>query len=213
MSFILDALKKSEAERLRKDAPGIASIPEGGRQKSSTKWIWLVLALITVNLVVLAVLMMKVEQEPTSAEVPVAVTSTEARPAPAVTPSAAISVTQQDEALIANVESEAAVDEPVVTPVVMPTSAIEIMTNPQSGTVDSGLETFNDLRAKGVLVLPDMHLDIHVYSGDAADRFVFVNMSKYKENATLSEGPVVTEITPDGVILSYQGTAFLLPRE
>ena len=59
MSFILDALKKSEAERLRKGAPGIASIPEGGRQKSSTKWIWLVLALITVNLVVLAVLMLR----------------------------------------------------------------------------------------------------------------------------------------------------------
>ena len=28
MSFILDALKKSEAERQRQHAPGIASIPE-----------------------------------------------------------------------------------------------------------------------------------------------------------------------------------------
>ena len=33
MSFILDALKKSEAERLRKGAPGIANIPASGRQK------------------------------------------------------------------------------------------------------------------------------------------------------------------------------------
>jgi hypothetical protein len=38
-------------------------------------------------------------------------------------------------------------------------------------------------------------------------------MSKYKEGGTLDEGPVVREITPDGVILEYLGTGFLLPRE
>jgi hypothetical protein len=73
--------------------------------------------------------------------------------------------------------------------------------------------TFNDLRAQGLLLLPDMHLDIHVYSSDPEDRFVFVNMSKYKENATLDEGPVVKAITPEGVILEYLGKGFLLPRE
>ena len=213
MSFILDALKKSEAERLRKGAPGIANIPASGRQKSSTKWIWLVLALVTLNLVVLAVLMMEVEQESTSAEAPVAVANTEARPAPTVTPSAVIAVTRQDESLVASVASETMLDAPVVTPVAIPPASTEIVTDPQSGTVDSGFETFNDLRAKGAFVLPDMHLDIHVYSGNAEDRFVFVNMSKYKENATLAEGPTVSEITPDGVILNYQGRSFLLPRE
>ena len=45
------------------------------------------------------------------------------------------------------------------------------------------------------------------------DRFVFVNISKYKESATLDECPVVKAITPEGVILEYLGTGFLLPRE
>ena len=58
-----------------------------------------------------------------------------------------------------------------------------------------------------------MHLDIHVYSGQPADRFVFINMSKYKERSTLTEGPLVKEITPQGVILEYGSTVFLLPRE
>ena len=80
-------------------------------------------------------------------------------------------------------------------------------------SVTEGLPTFNDLRASGRLQLPDMHLDIHVYSGQPADRFVFVNMSKYKESATLSEGPRISEIVPDGVVLDYMGTRFLLPRE
>ena len=66
---------------------------------------------------------------------------------------------------------------------------------------------------QGLLQLPDLHLDIHVYSNIPEDRFVFVNMSKYKERGTLDEGPVVREITPDGVILEYLGTGFLLPRE
>ena len=61
--------------------------------------------------------------------------------------------------------------------------------------------------------MPDLHLDIHVYSGQPAERFVFINMTKYKENATLNEGPVVKQITAEGVVLGYQGTDFLLPRE
>ena len=75
------------------------------------------------------------------------------------------------------------------------------------------LPTFEALRAQGQLSLPDMHIDIHVYSGRPEDRFVFVNMTKYRENATLTEGPTVVQISPEGVVLDYFGTRFLLPRE
>ncbi len=79
--------------------------------------------------------------------------------------------------------------------------------------VTEGLPTLRELRAAGRLQLPEMHLDIHVYSGQPDDRFVFVNMSKYEEGATLNEGPRISEITPDGVVLDYLGTRFLLSRE
>lgn len=84
---------------------------------------------------------------------------------------------------------------------------------PPRPTVTDGLPTFNELRAQGQLQLPDLHIDIHVYSGNPADRFVFVNMSKYREKERLTEGPVLEEITPDGVVLDYVGKTFLLPRE
>jgi general secretion pathway protein B len=61
--------------------------------------------------------------------------------------------------------------------------------------------------------LPDLHLDIHVYSEVPKDRFVFINMSKLREGSQLAEGPVVAEITPDGVVLGHQGQYFLLSRE
>ena len=61
--------------------------------------------------------------------------------------------------------------------------------------------------------LPDLHLDIHVYSEQPGDRFVFVNMSKYTEFTSLAEGPMVKEIVPEGVILEHLGNEFLLPRQ
>jgi general secretion pathway protein B len=74
------------------------------------------------------------------------------------------------------------------------------------------LPTVNDLAASGTN-LPELHLDIHVHSSAAGDRFVFVNMRKYQEGETLKEGPHVERITTDGVILNQRGLRFLLPRE
>jgi len=73
--------------------------------------------------------------------------------------------------------------------------------------------TLQEVRARGAINLPDLHLDIHVFSSDPKDRFVFVNMTKLREGSTLAEGPVINEITPEGVVLRHEGQVFLLPRE
>ena len=75
------------------------------------------------------------------------------------------------------------------------------------------MPTIYELRANGSITLPDLHLDIHVFSEVPEDRFVFINMSKQREKSHLAEGPTVDEITPDGVVLDYRGTTFLLPRD
>jgi general secretion pathway protein B len=75
------------------------------------------------------------------------------------------------------------------------------------------LPTIHEVIANGTVMLPNLHLDIHVYSDIPEDRFVFINMSKQRENSKLTEGPVVKEILPEGVILEYQGTSFLLTRD
>ena len=58
-----------------------------------------------------------------------------------------------------------------------------------------------------------LHIDLHVYSDNPAERFVFINMNQYRENSSLSEGPRVRRITPEGVLLEHRGTTFLLPRD
>jgi len=207
MSFILDALKKSETERQRQNSPGIASIPEGSQQRSGSKWIWIILALLAVNLAVLGGMMMRSNNdlESGASQAPTLATDSDATgevfsgvEAGAKPATPAVAVREEEIPPGAPLEEESATPQAVAVP---------------QQSVSEGLPSFNELRVQGVLQLPDMHVDIHVYSGTPADRFVFINMSKYAENSTLSEGPLVREITPDGVVLDYLGTAFLLPRE
>ncbi len=204
MSFILDALKKSESERLRKDSPAFSDVPDSTRQKSASHWIWIIVVLIGINISVLTVIYMKPDRDPVTAG-----------------PSAESISEPAQAAGISDIVAEAERDQPsVAEATAVPVTRIPAAAAPTASMVSTDTSvvletfaTFNDLRAQGVLLLPDLHLDIHVYSSNPEDRFVFVNMSKYKERATLDDGPVVREITPDGVILEYLGTGFLLPRE
>lgn len=210
MSFILDALKKSEAERQRQNSPGIASIPHTERRRSGPKWIWIISALLVVNLAALVGIMLRSGTNSESIAVNEIATenpaprAAPARQAPA--PAAAIPATQAEAAPRREPVTTAPAQQPPAEPAAEPVNRpVQRMTE--------GLPSLNELRAQGVLQLPEMHLDIHVYSGQPADRFVFVNMKKYTEGATLSEGPAIREITKDGVVLDYLGTRFLLPRE
>jgi general secretion pathway protein B len=58
-----------------------------------------------------------------------------------------------------------------------------------------------------------LHLDLHVYTTQPQQRFIFVNSRKYKEGDTLAEGPVVEQITPDGAVLNFQGSRFKLSND
>jgi len=208
MSFILDALRKSEAERQRQDVPGFVNVPDGSQRKSGKKWILLVAGLLAVNLVILAVVLLRPEPAVKTSDTGIVV---DTRPAtttanePSVMP---IRRQSNDiEPAAGTARQQIGTGLPVAAdPIASPDAEL----SPSAGKT---FATFNNLRAQGVLDLPDMHLDIHVYAGQPTDRFVFINMSKYKERAMLTEGPRVKEITPEGVILEYGGMDFLLPRE
>ena len=236
MSFILDALKKSETERQRQGSAEFATIPSSRAGSSPPRWLWVLVLLLLVNLVVLAGILLR--------DQPAATTPASSPPAvaPAITPATTPADTGEPpaagtasfEARIADarsrqpppgiVEETAPVPEPSPKPAApepaTPEPADEtVEQRPPAGQPDEpgsetlSLPTLAQLRAGGILSLPDLHLDIHVYSETPADRFVFVNMSKHRENSRLASGPVVERITPEGVVLDYQGTRFLLPRE
>jgi hypothetical protein len=62
--------------------------------------------------------------------------------------------------------------------------------------------------------LGKLQINVHSYSKDPAERLVFINMNSYKVGDKIGEGgPLLKEITPDGVIIDYgEGEARLQIR-
>jgi len=78
---------------------------------------------------------------------------------------------------------------------------------------ESGLMLYQDLATTNGANLPELRLDMHVYDPKPQARFALINMRKVTEGQMAGEGVRVEAITPEGVILSHNGTRFLLPRE
>lgn len=226
MSFILDALKKSESDRQQKTAPDISDVPTATRPSGTPRWLWIVSGLLAINLIVLLVVLLKPGAVATGASAPPEpATGTESVAASLDAPAAE---PEPERSEAPRAEPEAA-DAPPVTADRAPASPVSavadaapaaartapVLREPATVAPDPPPTylTFNDLRASGNLSLPDLHIDLHVYSDNPSERFVFINMNQYRENATLSEGPRLRQITTEGVILEYVGTTFLLPRE
>ncbi|MEE8427056.1 MAG: general secretion pathway protein GspB [Woeseiaceae bacterium] len=202
MSFILDALKKSETERQNQGTAEFANVPSSAGGPRAPRWLWPITALLAVNILVLLGLWMR---EETSSDDPSRGALSQTAQQLDTDTSFAERIAQARISQPARRMDNAAVPlEDAVTPVSgspAPAAAVQI------------LSSANQLRVNGTLQMAELHLDIHVYSDAPADRFVFINMAKHRENSRLVEGPLVKEITREGVILSYQGTDFLLPRE
>jgi general secretion pathway protein B len=95
-----------------------------------------------------------------------------------------------------------------------PSAAPPASTRPATAPARAGgPQSLQELLLAGELELPPLRIDIHVFADTRDQRFVFINMAKYREGERLREGPVLETITGDGVILEYQGRRFSLARE
>lgn len=82
MSFILDALKKSETERQRNAGPVLAEVPRSHRAPARPWWVFALGALLLVNLIVFAVVLLR-GQHPENKTAPASPPPTTVAPAPA----------------------------------------------------------------------------------------------------------------------------------
>jgi general secretion pathway protein B len=201
MSFILDALKKSETERQQQSGAEFASIPSSSGNTPSFKWIWILGLLLLVNVVVLVGILMRPNEADSEIQPPTT--------ASAPTESARVDTESFEEKVAAAKQNQPApLDE-----IDQNRNAPQPIAKPAAARDRARVLTIDEVRVNGSLQMTDLHLDIHVYSENPAERFVFINMTKYREQSRLEEGPSVLEITAEGVILEHEGVTFLLPRE
>lgn len=217
MSFILDALKKSEHERQQQAEAEFASVPSSPDAPRAPKWLWILGVLLVLNVAVLLGILMRPDSSAPVAAAPAPVaTQSEVRspaPQPQDTFSDRIAEARRNQPQPeAAADNSAAIDRPdPVQP--DPAPPQPAATNPAPAAAFASLPTLAEVRVNNQLQLPDLHVDIHVYSPVPHERFVFINMSKYRENEVTKEGPTITRIEADGVVLRYQGVSFILPRD
>lgn len=69
-----------------------------------------------------------------------------------------------------------------------------------------------DLSAEFRAQLPPLTVNIHVYAPDESQRILYINNHPYHQGEPIAGGVVVEEIVADGVVLRHQQQRFKLPR-
>lgn len=232
MSLILDALKKSEAERQRGQAPGLfveqAPLSRTRREGMPT-WVWAVGALLVA---VLAVFGWREWSRATGGgEAPIAASTSSLEPVAASldalvespaevatpTPERTVISPPQPPPAPAAAFRPPATPSPATPPPASPRPAPTPAPPPAPAAVATpaaadALPRLADLSAGERATLPPLKLTMHVYADDPAARFVILDGRRLGEGAKLADGLVLGEIRRDGVVLEAQGRALLLPR-
>ena len=263
MSFILDALKKSETDRQRQTGPALFEVKVASPRPRFPLWAAALAALLGVNLIILGWLGIRrmTHSEPSSRTAqPAPATAGPAnlsQPYPAQPPAQspgqpyAQSPGQpyaqppgqpyaQSQALgpgqapqqapsqwntaspnrgteppgptLSSEPNAQAGNPDDYAPATEPTSTSPFKGHVRRGT-ESGVPLYQDAAVAPGANLPSLRLDLHVFAAKPEDRFVLINMHKLHEGDSLPDGVRVERITPDGAVLSRNGSEFMLPRE
>ena len=191
MSFILDALRKSEVDRQRDAAPGLMRSPMASVRRETPVWSWLLIGLLALALVGIATAWWYLG--PGETETAVTAGEPEAvAPAPATTPAAS---TGSSASIAPDATSDARAENPPgIAPALITGEPRPIMDLIRS---DPGL--------------PRYTLSFLEYnSANPGASSAWINGSRYYPGQIIDGGPEVARIRVDGVVLAWRGQIYLL---
>ena len=204
MSYILDALRRSEAERKQGQVPDLVAplhmIP--ARRASQARWPWIVGGGLLLNAGVLAVIFWP------DAPHTMAPATPPSTPAPAVQ-AAPVVIPEAPPVDLPVVAVTAPVVEPQAQPVVpvpAPVSPAPVSTPPPIPN-EPVFQTIAALPLDMQRRIPDLRFNSHIYSSMASARRVMINSILLREGDRFS-GMQLLEITPEGIVLSLDGLPF-----
>ncbi|HEY8160066.1 MAG TPA: general secretion pathway protein GspB [Methylobacter sp.] len=83
---------------------------------------------------------------------------------------------------------------------------------PEAIAVTSDTPYLSDLPAGFRQKVPKFTINVFVYSQSPEERFVMVDMVKYKPGQQIKDAMLLKEILPDGFVVEYQNQAFKIKR-
>jgi general secretion pathway protein B len=209
VSFILEALRKSELERQRQSGPSIAELPVARADRRLPAALIAIGLLLAVNAAVLSWFLLR--EAPAPAAGPAASIGVE--PAPAA-PAPTVAALQPHAGTPARTAAEEYAEESVPA---MPESRVPGAPDPTLLPEAPAPTAYTeqppvDVTQQQPAGIAELNVDLHVYAEDPARRAVFINGRRYTEGMALTEGPMLEQITRDGAVIIHRGQRYLLPR-
>ncbi len=233
MSYILEALKKSEQERELGKVPTLKNAPQGGHDANNKATVWLLCAGVFMASLASAYFYFKSQRLPAvSSQVSSSVESVSVvddeissqreqsetslfKQRMDIDDIKQADIAQRDKWLssraapakgLAQSHHEENISEDLAEE-----SKKQVVVSPQEDSQDVAVVPLLDALPLATRQrIPELSLDVHVYALEPSERFILLNMKRYAEGQQTREGLVVEEVVSDGVIFSFQGTLFRL---
>ena len=220
MSYILDALKKSEQERGRGTAPSVQTVHSSGLTYRSDKthlWPYLLLAALFVNLAALLFFMMN---RPEAGNLQPAAMPAETQPAVAAAETAS-PTTEPARMKSTGDPTEGTVYKPVFMPGAIRSDAVSASLQPAAEPITAAavadatawamhgsVPEMDELPFEVLQQIPAMEFSAHVYSSNPIQRSIVINGRFMEEGDRFASDVFLAEITPDGAIFDFKGQLF-----
>lgn len=197
MSFILDALRKSESERQRDSVASLSRTPLAIVRQHTPVWTWFLIGALSVALLTITAVWWRSDQGNSSSATGVPPSAAAASSMPE---SAPLEIASRDGQPAGNLAAPLATTAPqTAAPLAVPESLIPPRIRPvrELSALDPNL--------------PRYRLELLAYNGrDPAGGSAWINGQRYFVGERIANGPELVEVLPDGVILAYAGQRFLL---
>jgi len=209
MSFILDALKKSESERHRNSGPVLMDVRIAPPRRRLPAWAWIIIAVLVANFMVLAWLLWLSPAKRSAQVRPPAVAGSPAQTSAApAQPAAPILPTPSLPPPLPAEPAGAITTAPAAPPAASQVPAVPAA--PAMPAIDTAsLPRYQDLISAGI-ALPAIQLNLHVHDAQPASRYVLLNGMKLREGESTPDGLKVLQIVPSGVALEMRGQRFFM---
>jgi len=196
MSYILDALNKSEQEKTDTKTPGLNTVhqrTESSDVRSPQRWLYFFAIALTLNLMALGLWFAFTSSSPEVESLN--------QPPPRTALPVVSQVSRSETTPSSMNEPRSAAPQTAATS--LPQANRGAMAAQPRQTTSTAIQSF-DVQAR----LANIRFSSHIYAQDQALRMVVIDGQRMKEGDQLSGGIRLLNITEAGVVFSYQGNRF-----
>jgi len=218
MSYILDALKKSEQQRTHGSVPDVQTVHSSSLNYKNEKkalWPYILVIAVLLNFFVISYFIYDKSysaNDDKATSLPITATAKNTHTAPATAPSKEIESKQEVVIPVIKIEQEIQA-EPVKDTseaiAAVEENTFENSTEPVDNKYNANeIVDFYDLDDSLKRELPTITISAHVYSSNPLQRSIVINNNFMEEGEYLIDDLILIEITRNGAIFNYHGTQF-----